>query len=368
MNIVAPRQLSVYQATAILVSAIIGVGVLPLPLFAARAADTGAPLVTFLGIFVTLFGLVVLTKLGMRFPEQSIIHYSEAIIGKWPARIGNVLIIAFFTVLTSLAAREFGEVVITNILRETPLEVTVIVMLVLAAITSRNDINTFAYIHVFYLPVLFAPSVIITLLSMGEARTIYLQPLWGNEPNGMITGMLTVAGLLQSVFIMTMIIPFMRAPEKAMKASIWAVVLSGALFLLVVIGTLALFGPEEIKQLLWPTLEMARTATLPGQFIERLDIFFLVVFVTAVFTTMYALYTFTVYAVQQLFRFSDHKMFTFFMLPIVFVIAMLPENIVQVYEVVQRAGRAGLCLTVLYPALLFLIALIRKKQGRGASG
>ncbi|QQK77958.1 endospore germination permease [Salicibibacter cibarius] len=359
-----PKNLTVYQTTAIVINAVLGVGLLPLPLIAVRAGDTGAPMVTFLAILVTLFGLAVLTMLGMRFPEQSIIHYSEDIIGKWLGRIGSLFIIAFFITLTSLVAREFGEVVITNILPETPLEITVIVMLVLASIFSRNDMMTFAYIHVFYLPILFVPSIAIIALSLGDADPLYLQPLWGHDASGMVTGVFTIAALLQGSFIITMIIPFMRAPEKAMKATIWSIAAAGGLYVLIVINTLALFGPEEIKNLLWPTLELARTATIPGEFVERLDIFFLVVFVTAVFTTMYATYMFTIYAIKQLFRLRDHKMFSFFILPFVFVIAMLPQNTIQMYEIIERIGRAGLVLTIIYPVLLYVIARLRKKQGR----
>ncbi len=99
-----PRQVTVIQATAVLISTIIGVGVLPLPLFAARAADTGAPLVTLLGILLAFTGLWTVTKLGMRFPNQSIIQYSEVVLGRWPAWLGSILIIGFF-----LAAYVFGR-------------------------------------------------------------------------------------------------------------------------------------------------------------------------------------------------------------------------------------------------------------------
>ncbi|SDI46224.1 GerAB/ArcD/ProY family transporter [Natribacillus halophilus] len=362
-----PRQLTVQQVTAIIISTVLGVGLLPLPLFAVRAADTGAPLVTFLGVVLIFVGLAFVTLLGKRFPEKSIIHYSEDIVGKWLGRIGSLVIIVFFTVLTALAAREFGEVVIINILPATPMEVTVIVMLLTAAIFVRNDMNTFAYIHVFYLPVLFIPNAIIIALSVGDSDALYLQPLWGNDPSGMLPGIFTIASLLQGSFILTMIIPFMRSPEKAMKATVWAIVLAGLLCLSIVIATLGLFGPGETQHLLWPTLELARSITIPGEFLERLDIFFLVVFVVAVFTTLYGTYMFIVYSLKQLLRLQDHKLFSYFMLPIVFVIAMLPQNTLQLYEIVQRVGTAGLCLTVLYPILLYVIARIRRKKGRMAA-
>lgn len=357
------RQITVIQAAAILISTIIGVGVLTLPLFAVRAADSGAPLVTLLGMMLAFVGLSLIALLGMRFPSKSIVQYSEDIVGKWPARIGSVFIIVFFAVLTSLAAREFGEVVVTSVLKETPLEVTVIVMLLLAAISTRNDITTFAYIHHFYFPALLGPGLLIVALSLKNADMINLQPIWGNEPKDMVGGVFTVAALFQGSFILTLVIPAMRRPEKAMRASIWGMLIAGGLYVAIVVATVSVFGAEESKQLLWPTLELAKATSLPANILERLDAAFLAVWVTAVFTTLFSSYYLTIHSMSKLFRLRDHRMFSFFLLPIVFVMAMLPLNILHMYEIIQNVGRIGLFITIFYPGALLLISFLRKKRG-----
>jgi spore germination protein len=356
-----PRQITVIQAAAILISTIIGVGVLPLPLWAARAADTGAPLVTLCGILLASVGLWLMAVLGMRFPRKTIIQYSEDILGKWSAWMGSFMIIIFFAVLTSLAAREFGEVVVTSVLKKTPLEVTVIVMLLLAAISTRSGVTTFAYIHHFYLPVIVGPAILIVALSLKNAEIINLQPVWGNEPNGMLTGILTVAALFQGSFIITMVIPAMRRPEKALKSSFWGMFIAGGLYLSIVIASVSVFGSEETKKLLWPTLELAKTTTLPANILERLDAAFLAIWVTAVFTTLFSSYYLTIHSISKLFRLRDHKLFSLFILPFVFLIAMLPGNIMDMYGIIQFIGRLGLIITIGYPGLLLLVAIIRKK-------
>lgn len=358
-----PRQISVLQAAAILVSTIIGVGILPLPLFAVRAADSGAPLATLLGTALAFAGLSLIAWLGMRFPNKSIIQYSEDLIGKWLGWIGSVFIIVFFAILTSLTAREFGEVVVTSVLKTTPVEVTVIVMLLLAAISTRNDITTFAHIHNFYFPALMVPGLLIIALSLKNADIINLQPLWGNDPKGMVGGIFTVAALFQGAFILTMVIPAMRRPEKAMKASIWGILVAGGLYVSIVAATVSVFGAEESRKLLWPTLELAKATSLPANVLERLDAAFLAVWVTAVFTTLFSSYYFTIHSLSKLLRLRDHRMFSFFLLPIVFVLAMLPANILHMYEIIQNVGRIGLFITIAYPGLLLVISFIRKKRG-----
>ncbi|WP_423802264.1 GerAB/ArcD/ProY family transporter [Neobacillus sp. SAB-20_R2A] len=354
-----PKEITTLQATTTLISTIIGVGVLPLPLFAVRSGDTGAPFVTLLGIGFAAIGLFILAYLGIRHPDKTIIMYSEDIVGKWLGRFCSLFIISFFLVLTGLAAREFGAVVVTAVLRETPLEVTVIVMLSLACISCRNNINVFAYIHNFYFPIILAPALIVVALSLKNANILYLRPLVGNNFKEMMSGMLTISALLQGSFIITMIIPAMKNPQKALKASFWGIFISGGLYLLIVIATVSVFGPEEIKHLFWPTLELARTTSVPGNILQRLDVIFLAVWVTAVFTTLFSSYFFTIHSIKELFRLKDHKALSYFIMPIVFVLAMLPQNILHMYEVIQMIGRAGLVITIMYPLLLLAIDLLK---------
>jgi spore germination protein len=354
----------VIQAAIVIFSTIIGVGVLALPLFAARAAESGAPLLALLGMLLAFIGLFFIILLGMRYPQQTIIQYSEKLIGKWLARFINILLILFFAVLTSLASREFGEVVVTSVLQSTPLEVTVIVMLSLAAISSRNDMTTFAYIHHLYFPLILFPGIVIVVLSLKNAVVINLLPILGNEHHGYLNGILLIAALFQSSAVITMIIPAMRRPDRAISAGIFGMILSGGLYLLIVVATVSVFGSEEIKQLLWPTLELAKTTSLPANVLERLDGAFIAVWVTAVFTTLFSTYYFTIHSLSQLLRLRDHKLFSFMLLPFVFVIAMLPQNVVQMYDIISIIGRYGLVLTILYPGILLLVAFIRKARGK----
>jgi spore germination protein len=363
-----PRQITVIQASIIIFSTIIGVGVLALSLFAVKSASSGAPLLTLFGILIASIGLFFITLLGMRFPTMSIIEYSEEIISKWPARVFSFIIILFFALITALASREFGEVVVTSVLPRTPLEVTVIVMLLLASISSRSDITVFSYIHHFYFPLILFPGLVIVVLSLKNATAINLLPIWGNEHSGLTVGMLTMAALFQGFFIMTIVIPAMRRPERALISSAAGMTMAGGLYLLIVIATVAVFGAEEIKNLVWPTLELAKTTSLPANILERLDGAFLAVWVIAVFTTIYATYYLTIYSINKLFHVGDQKRFSFFVFPFIFVIAMIPQNVLQMYQIIQIVGRWGLLITVAYPFILWVVALIRKKKGGDGDG
>ncbi|MBW7455852.1 endospore germination permease [Paenibacillus sepulcri] len=357
------RQITMVQAAAVIASTIIGVGVLELPRLSVNAMDSGAPLFTLIGALIGLVGLILTTVLGVRFPRKSLIQYSEDIIGRWLALVINMALVVFFSILTALASREFGEVVVTSVLKRTPLEVTVIMMLLLAAVIVRTDIATFTSVHLFYLPFMFVPGIAIVIFSLKNGFALNLLPIWGNEHHQIFSGLLTIAALFQCSFVITLIIPFMRSPKRAYVSMLWGWGISGVLYLLIVIAAVAVFGPEEIKVLMWPTLELAKTTALPANILERLDAAFLAVWVTAVFTTLFSTYYLTIKSITQMFRLRDHKMFSYFLLPFIFLSAMLPQSVLQMYDYIDIVGQTGLILTVGYPCLLLMLAMIRKKRG-----
>ncbi|KPV43702.1 GerAB/ArcD/ProY family transporter [Alicyclobacillus ferrooxydans] len=358
------RSITILEVVAILFGSMVGVGVLAAPRLAVEAGGTAGPLVSLMGVLVVFVGASVVAALGMRFPKESIISYAAHLIGKWPARLISICIVLYFATLTALAAREFGKVAVVTVLPKTPSEVTTFVMIALVAIASRNSMSTFAYIHLFYFPLIAAPIALISVLSLKNANLLYLQPLVGTGSLGSMTqGAFVIAALLQGGFVLTIVIPAMRRTQKAMKATWIGIALAAAVYLFTVIAALSVLGPREIASIYWPTLELAKTTMLPGEVLERLDAVFLSVWVIAVFTTTYSTYFLTLESVRQLTKLNDSRMLSLPFAVLVFFIAMLPPNIVQLYRVITVVGKYGLILTVGYPVILWLVAVFRRIRG-----
>lgn len=182
------RSITWFQASAVVISSIIGGGVLDIPRIAAATADSGAPLITLAGIAIALLGIWLITVLGMRFPKENLFQYSQHILGKPVAYSVNLCMVLFFVILTALTVRQFGEVVVSAVLRKTPIEVTIIILLLLATVTTRRNIIRFSYIHMFYLPFILGPVLGIALISLQNAEVLNLQPIIGNHPKDVIGG------------------------------------------------------------------------------------------------------------------------------------------------------------------------------------
>jgi len=79
---------------------------------------------------------------------------------------------------------------------------------------------------------------------------------------------------------------------------------------------------------------------------------------------LFAFYYLTIRFLSQMFGLRDHKLFSIIILPYLFIIAMVPSSIVDMYQKITQFGAWGMLITLVYPILLFFISLFRRKKGR----
>jgi spore germination protein len=356
------------QLTAIIVSTILGVALLSLPRWVVQGAGLGAPFASIVGTFVAFIGLLAVVLLGKRFPKQTIIGYSETILGKTLGRIFSTLIIIFFAALMGFETRSFSEVVAGSLLPNTPLYVAIFFMIFLCATTGFQSVATFAYIHFFYMPLIILPIAIVLIPAFRDIEVYHLTPILGNNPTfkEFMSGGLVVTKAILNFFVIAMVIPFMKEPKKCVKSGVWGFWIGSFFVIFIITMNLAVFGEEEIKQMVWPTLILGRMVQVPMEILARIDAILLISWIYGVFTTLLSHYFFFVRGVGDLFRYYNYRMISFIGFPIMFIIALVPQDIYQMYDYILELTLYGIFLTIFYPVLLLLVAKIRKKGGSSA--
>lgn len=300
-------------------------------------------------------------------PRESLFVFSRRLIGKPLSFIFAVLILLIFILLTGLTARQFGDVATTVLFKKTPIEATVFLMLLLCQLSSRRNIIKFTYIHFFYLPLIIGPILFITLLSMRNMDLLNLQPVLVMPSATFWRGTVEASYLFQSSFIIVLLVPFMQKPKQAVRAGILAIAIAGLIYLLIVIAAIGLFGSEETKLLIYPTLESARSAAVGEGFLERLDAIFIILWVISVFTTLYSTYYLAACLLQHLCAFRDQRMSSTLILPVTFIIAALPSNVFETYSWSLALGTASMIILSLYLFLLWGMYLLRRSRKRGVA-
>ncbi|MFB5191957.1 GerAB/ArcD/ProY family transporter [Alicyclobacillus fastidiosus] len=358
-----PKSVTATQLTMSIGTSIIGVGILAFPRITVEYVRTGAPMAAICAMLLMMCGGIVVAYLGNQYRERTIFEYADELVGQWIGRLLLVCIGAYFLELAALASREFGEVVVTSVLQRTPIEVTVFVMVLMATVACRSDIIVFARILTFYMPFVYFPALVIVVLSLKSAQSANLMPLlgmfYGQQVKSVFMSIMVVAALFTNYIIVGLIIPFMYQPTRAMRGTIVGIGIAGSLYIILMFSTLSVFGIEEMDNLLWPTMELAKTAALPTFYIERLDPIFIAVWVTAVFSAIFAAYYVAIQALSHVFRLKNHRGLSILALPIIMLLAKLPPNIVSLYHVIKQVGVSGLCLTLGYPLLLLIAHVIK---------
>ncbi|WAH38733.1 GerAB/ArcD/ProY family transporter [Alicyclobacillus dauci] len=354
-----PKSVTAVQLTMSIGTSIIGVGILAFPRITVEYVRTGAPFAAAFAMLLMMCGGIVVAYLGKQYPNQTIFEYADGLVGKWLGKLMTVVIGCYFLELAALASREFGEVVVTSVLQRTPISVTVFVMILLATIACRSDVAVFSRILTFYMPFVYFPALIIVVLSLKSAQLTNLMPILGlfhGQPLSNITeSIMVVASLFTNYLIVGLLVPFMYRPGKAIKSTLVGMGIAGMLYIILMFATLSVFGIEEMNNLLWPTLELAKTAALPTFFVERLDPVFLAVWVTAVFSAIFAAYYLAIQAFGHLFELKSHRSLSLLAMPVILALAKQPADIVMLYQVVQQVGIIGLCLTLGYPLILLIV-------------
>ncbi|KWX80160.1 hypothetical protein AMQ84_04590 [Paenibacillus riograndensis] len=354
------RQITTLRAAAVISSTIIGIGILSFPRYMADAGGSSAPLVAFTGVLISFFSFWLLAALCRRFPRESLFVFSRRLIGRPLAMFFTLIIWLIFIMLTGLTARQFGDVATSVLFNKTPIEATVVLMLLICQLSARRNIIKFSYIHFFYLPLIIGPVIITILISMRDVDLLNLQPVLTAPSASFWRGALEASYLFQSSFIITLLVPFMQLPKQAVRAGAIGIFAAGAVYLLIVIASVGMFGVEETKLLIYPTLETARSAVVGDGFLERLDALFIVIWVISVFTTIYTTYYIAAYLLQNLLAFRDQRMTSSVLLPLVFAIAMLPKNVFETYTWTLLLGKMSMVLMVGYPALLWAVYGVRR--------
>ncbi|MGU3472913.1 endospore germination permease [Paenibacillus sp. D51F] len=354
--------ISSIRMAAVVTSANVGIGVLTLPRFAAVGAESGAPLLTVAGNVCGAISLLLLAYLCSRHPGENLIYFSEKLVGAPVARVMNGLLILYFLLVSGISLRQFGEVVVLVLLQKSPMQIIECMLLLVVALSARRDLIKFSFVHSFYLPFILLPGLFIVLIATRSIDPDNLLPLIGNHHGDWPNESVKIASLSQMSFVFCLLVPLMKFPKRAASSVAIGAAVGGALYLLVVLTTVGMFGSEETKILTYPTLETARSASMGAG--QRLDALFLIIWVISIYTTIYATYYFSVHASRDLFRLGDHRMFASFYMPAVYAVSMIPSNIHVLYSLWDWSGRYGFLLTAAYPLLLLVMSFIRSGRGQ----
>lgn len=364
--------LTSYQVFVLVVLTVIGAPLLTYPRFVAKeAGNDGVWLNIVAGLLLSLV-VYLISKLCQRFAGQTFAQFIPDLFGagrmKWFGKgIASLILILFAMYwITQIAfqTRLFSEATSTSLLPNTPIEATILTLLLASTFASYSRPAVIGMLNEILFPLILVPFVLQLYVFFQRGEIIHLLPLfqsdWKNISKGLVISSLGFTGFE----VLLLIMGYSQKIEKAAKVNTGAMLTTVLLLSSTVVAQYAVFGSEELSKSLWSALDFYKEGSSELLVLERIEAFVLGIWVATVFTTVTNLQFVLVRTICETFHVKEEqtKYIAWVLLPFFYGIAMIPENINELFELYAEFSRYGLMISITIPILLLLLAMVRRKR------
>ncbi|MDQ8737746.1 GerAB/ArcD/ProY family transporter [Paenibacillus sp. LHD-38] len=267
-------------------SLIIGIGILTLPRTIALATNSTDGWISILmGGTAALLLAWMLGKLAVRINRRNYFDYTATLTAKPIAYLVSFIYTVYFLTFTSYITRSMAELSKQFLFERTPLEIILLSFLLVVIYAVSGSRIGIIRLAVLFLPFVLIVTGIFLLLSINLFTFTNLQPVFNTDFHELMMGAKETAFSFLGFESILFYGALMRKPNQAPKLATIAVLLSMFTYLLIYIFTIGIFSYEVTQNIVYPTLELAREVSVPGEFFERLESLFLIFWVVSIFAT-----------------------------------------------------------------------------------
>lgn len=245
-----------------------------------------------------------------RYPDLSLTAYIPRIVGKWigiPVSVGYLL---YFLYIASRVLRDFGDLLITSALTETPLlAVNGLMMLVVAyAVYMGIEVigRTGEPVFVIMLSSLFLGMVLLVLSDKIEFTRLlpFLENGW--KPVLSTTLKQTYTFPYGEMIVFAMLLPMLDRPKEVRRTGLYAILFSGLVLSATITCDIVVLGVQQAARSQFPLLETFTRVKI-GEVVQRLDILVISMLILGMFIKIVIFFYAGVAGFNELFRFRTDR-------------------------------------------------------------
>lgn len=352
------------QAAIFLNNTVLGAGILTLPRSVTESVKTPDGWISILlGFVIVLMVVLIMVKLSQQFPGKTIYQYSRTIIGFVPGSFLCTLLIGYFITIAGFEIRVLAEVTAFYLLEGTPMWAIVIPFIWTGAYLVFGGVNSIARLFQIVFPISILILIISYLLSLRIFDLHNLQPVLGDGFLPVLRGLKSTVLVYTGCEVIMTLVAQMEQPQHAVKAMLAGISIPFGLYLVTVIMVVGGLSVDSVITSTWPTIDLVRSYEIQGFFLERFEFPLMVIWLMQMFCNFNSFFYNASLGISQIFRIPLHPAI-FGLMPLIFIAAMVPKRINDVFDLGDAIGRAGILLFILLPVLLSIIWLFRRKGGK----
>ncbi|MFB5195777.1 spore gernimation protein KB [Bacillus sp. AFS073361] len=327
-----------------------------------------------------LFGLAggiivffIYYRLYMYFPDLPLTSYLQKIVGKWLGRIIGFLYIIYFIYIASRVLRDFGELLTTTIYNSTPLFVINTLMIITIIYGLHKGFEVIARVGEIFFGVVYFAAILGMLLIVfsGLIHLGNLKPILENGWKPIIKTLLreTIVFPFGEMVVFTMLLPFLNEKSKAKIVCIGGMILAGINITITSIVNITVLGVSLYYRSTFPLLTTIGKIQI-ADFIERLDVLFMLYLIIGGFFKISIFYYAAVAGAADIFQIKNQRKLGF---PIGLIVLFSSITIASNFAEFIKEGVDIVTLylswpfQIIIPSILLIIAFFRDRKKRTSS-
>jgi len=348
--------LSDFQWIAIVICGTLGTGIITLPRAVGETAGRDGWLSLIIaGIAVWVFAIFILL-LCRKFPTKTLPEFSVLILGRPLGILVSVLYSLYAFSMCGVVMRILAELVRTWVFIWTPVPVFFVAILITVGYISRMGAVTLG--RLMELLILFTAVVLLLyLVPMSEFDFLNLKPVGSEGILKILQAVPESAFAFLGVEVMLVFFPFVINRKKVLKLTSITMILVTGLYAVNAILVYGVLGIERTLNLVWPLINYMRIGSLP--FVQRVDNLLLFAWTAQIIAVVAVHYFSATFTLATLTRRQYHDIWSVLCLPLVYAIAVLPQDLIAVFAFSDLVGAAGFAICLGITALMLIVALIR---------
>ena len=234
------------------------------------------------GLAAGILILLVCTFWRKHCEELTFPQSLEKLLGKPIGKMAGTLFVCLYLLFALVCLGCFIEVLHTQLLPETPRALLLLPVFILAGWLSRNGLEDIARMTPF---AVLAYILLIALVFTGAIDSFMPEQLLPLRKNGdFLQPMLYGIFSYSSFLVLLMVYPSIRQSENCFNKMVLAAAGSAAVFFLLTLLALGVFGQQSMGGLVWLPLELARMIQV-SSFLERTEALVTVFWIPTVLVT-----------------------------------------------------------------------------------
>jgi len=360
-------KLSVRQFTVLVMLFTIGTTILIIPSDLASVSKQDAWIAAIIGILLGLLFVLLISTVGNRFGQKTLVQYNEELFGKWLGTIVSSVFIFYSFIGSATLLYYVGNFMTTQVMPETPMLYINILFMSMVVVGTRLGIETIARSAEIFFPWFLMLFLVMAAFVSPQIKAQNIQPVLEAGVKPLVASAISYVGTAALTLIsFLMIFPAkVRKPAKARNAFLIGSVLGGLFIVVITFLTIAVLGTETTSRHLYPSYALAKKISV-GNFVERIESVMAGLWFMSIFYKLTLYFYGFVMGLAQTLHLKDHR-------PIVFPLGMIVVVYsLVVYPDVNYAGKWDTTVWIPYiftialglPLLLLIVGAMRKKFGK----